>query len=650
MKKVEKLLLLVVAVCATLIFSSNVAKAESYLYLNNLEFNVQVNEDASINITEYWDIDIDETNTLYKIFKTDNTKYTGITDVNITDITDARTQKLIKQNNWAYHVDKGKYYGTKNSEGDFEIGWGVGLDNDYDTRKYKIEYKVENAIAKYNDFAELYWQLIGEDFEISADIVKGTIWLPKNAQSKENIKVWGHIETLNGTIHVTDLNKIEFKVDEYESNNMLEIRTLFPAEMIISSAREQDIDILQTVIEEETKWVEEANARREARKNTVTIIIGLAALILNICFIITIIRANKSPIMNQIKFVPEQKMEYYRDVPRQNATPGEAVSLMRKNMTEYLNYDEIGKIFSAVLLNLKLKGYLEFEIDENKKEKEKISIKMLGTTNGKELLGEEKVIYDFLEEVTLRKGKTVLNIKELQKAIKSNSTKVAKLGENMGKTIHSRIVKENLLDKQQASTHSNAIGVIVVQIVCLLFLFLFSGIMTVEIGLNPTIIATIVIITSLQGMISIIKKIGILRKANPFTQMGVNEIEAWKGLKKYMEDFSLLNEREVPEIEIWERFLVFATSFGIAEKVIKQLKIVCPDLEQLTGNNYTTMYLMMNTDFSSSFSSAISSSISSTYSSATGGGGGFSGGGGGGGGRRWRRRTLITFKYNFKIE
>lgn len=98
-----------------------------------------------------------------------------------------------------------------------------------------------------------------------------------------------------------------------------------------------------------------------------------------------------------------------------------------------------------------------------------------------------------------------------------------------------------------------------------------------------------------------------------------------------MEEFSLIKEKEVPEIILWEKFLVYATAFGIADKVLKQLKIVYPDLENMINNgNYTFMYLMVHTNFSQSFSSSLASSMSSTYSSATGGGGGFSGGGGGG--------------------
>ncbi len=122
---------------------------------------------------------------------------------------------------------------------------------------------------------------------------------------------------------------------------------------------------------------------------------------------------------------------------------------------------------------------------------------------------------------------------------------------------------------------------------------------------------------------------------------GIDEIAKWKGLKKYMQEFSMLDKREVPEIAIWEYFLVFATVFGIADKVLEQLKIVYPDIENTINiNTYPHMYLMVHADFSRSFSSAISTSMSFAYTSASGGGGGFSGGGrwwpeagGGGGGR-----------------
>ncbi|MBQ7881908.1 MAG: DUF2207 domain-containing protein, partial [Treponema sp.] len=572
MRKIKKVLLFVGILFLMIICAQNTANAESYLYLNNLEFYVEINEDASINVTEYWDIEIEETNTLYKSFEADNTKYTGITEVKVTEITDGKNEAFIKQSNWEYHVGSGKYYGTKNEEGDFEIGWGVGLDNDYDTREYKIEYKVENAVTKYNDYAELYWQLLGDNFEIDASEITGTIVLPANANSKEDIKVWGHIEDLNGTIYVTDLNKIEFEVNRYSSNTMLEVRTLFPTEMLTSAARTKNVEILQTVIAEETKWAEEANARREDKIATITGFIALIGLVLDVVFIITIVRANKNPIRNQKKFVPEQQMEYFRDIPRKTATPGEAINLLQKNMTKYLNTDGLGKVFSAALLNLKLKGYLEFEVDETKNDKEKISIKIAKKSNAEELFSEEKEIYAFLDQATLRKEERVLTLKELQKAIKSNPEKIEKLSKGMGENINNNLIKENLLDEKQAKEHESSLGIAIIQSIFLaMFIFMALIIVITEgIGFNNLLKATL-ILTPILGLISVVKKVKILRRTNPYTQKGVNEIEEWKALKKYMEDFSLLDEKEVPDIVIWEKFLVYATAFGIAEKVIKQL-------------------------------------------------------------------------------
>ena len=55
-----------------------------------------------------------------------------------------------------------------------------------------------------------------------------------------------------------------------------------------------------------------------------------------------------------------------------------------------------------------------------------------------------------------------------------------------------------------------------------------------------------------------------------------------------MEDFSLLNEREVPDLKLWEKYLVFATAFGISEKVLKQLKVVYPEITDMNSAMYNT--------------------------------------------------------------
>ena len=216
-----------------LLLTTNV-KADSEVYLNNLHFDVQINSDGSMNVTENWNVKIYDTNTLYKTFYKDNSKYSKITDVVVTEL---EGQELTPSNSWSYHMQKGYYYGGLNNDGNYEICWGVGLENKRDTRNYKISYKVTDAIGKYNDVGELYWQFIGSEFTVSADKITGTIKLPKKAASKDDIKVWGHVETLNGEIYATSEDTVEFNLSNFISGRYVEIRIAFPTELVLSSGR-----------------------------------------------------------------------------------------------------------------------------------------------------------------------------------------------------------------------------------------------------------------------------------------------------------------------------------------------------------------------------------------------------------------------------
>ena len=151
-------------------------------------------------------------------------------------------------------------------------------------------------------------------------------------------------------------------------------------------------------------------------------------------------------------------------------------------------------------------------------------------------------------------------------------------------------------------------------------------------------------VTMLTIAISLVNSILELALANrkyTFTQKGTDEREKWRAFKKYMEDFSLLKDKEIPALIVWEKYLVYATAFKISSKVLKQLKIVYPEIMDMNPNIDTNNYIhMMNT---LDLGSYMNTAISSVYSSGNGSGGGFSGGGGGGR-RRWRRRRTLNLK------
>lgn len=639
MKNIRKIMYILILILLFLLVGTVKSNAGS-LDLNKLDFNVQINEDGSMDITETWDINISQTNTLYKSFKTDSNKYSEIANVMVKEITSGSEKTFTKTNEWAYHVEKNYYYGAKNQDGDFEIGWGVGLDNSRATKKYEISYTVKDAITKYNDYAELYWQFIGKDFEVSADKITGTIYLPSNVSNKEDIKVWGHTEDLNGTIYATDLNKIEFDLNNFRSGRYVEIRTLFPTELITTSGRIKNTEILQTAINEETKWADKANSKRKKQEiisNVVPVLITIGCIIINIILIVIYIKKiikYYKKLKELKKYEPTTKLEYFRDIPDEKSTPGEAVKTINSNLNSFTPAN-FGKIFSATILDLALKEFIEIKQEKNEKGKENINIYIRKQDN-EGLKPDEIQIMMLLREA--EKNQEALTLKQLEKFIKDHPTKTEKLLKDSYKNINNQLIGEEIIDKEIQKEYEKYINSQTGYIFAIIFLACFT--------FFAFIIPIILFIINAILCNKIAKKLNIL------TQKGVDYQEQWKGLKKYMEDFSMLDRREVPELVIWEKYLVYATAFGIADKVIKQLKIVYPNFDEIATTNlgtYTYMNLMINTDFSRSFSNAITTSISSAYSSGSGSGGGFSGGGGfgGGGGRRWRKIILQNLKIIF---
>lgn len=620
-KKIKRtLFFILIIMLMILIFSlsfANYVQADDdgSLYLNKLDFYAVINPDGSMEVTETWDIDISRTNTLYKTFETDKEKFSSIENVRVKDVTANKEFTQIDEE--MYHVTKDCYYGLTNSKGDFEIAWGVGLDNSYDTRTYEISYTVKDAIGLYNDYAELYWQFIGEDFEISADKVNGTIILSEPADSTDDIKVWGHTEGLNGEIYATDTDTIKFKIENFNSGVYVEVRTLFPKEMIESSGRTYDEDRYNTVIEEETKWAKQANFRREwdaLKDDIIFVFMIFVVLALCIIFIEKAVKYGKK-LGSVQKFKPDQKLDYFRELPNSDTTPGEAVYILEETYSGLST--KFGRIFSAALLDLELKKYIDLRVEKDQKGKDKIYIKMVKRVNDSKessnsLKPDEEEILKFISQVDNKKSE--IEIKELEKYITSHPTSVESLIKRSEKKIEEQLDKAGIINKEVKEDFVNYNGLAGVYYVFTIITLVWAFPLSIILLINGILCSR------------------IKKNTNVLTQEGVNTKEKWKGLKKYMEDFSLLDEKEIPAIEVWEHYLVYATAFGIADKVLKQLKTVYPNIDSLdTVNTSAYMYFMYHSNFSSSFSGAISSSItSSTYSSGSGGGGGFSGGGGGG--------------------
>lgn len=59
------------------------------------------------------------------------------------------------------------------------------------------------------------------------------------------------------------------------------------------------------------------------------------------------------------------------------------------------------------------------------------------------------------------------------------------------------------------------------------------------------------------------------------------EAEALIGLKKFLQDYSLIDEKRHIDLVIWEKYLIYAQLLGIADEVKKEFKEVYPDYSEL---------------------------------------------------------------------
>lgn len=615
---------------------------------NALDYDVTVNPDGSMDVVETWDITITDTNTVFKDFDIDNTKYSGITDVIVTNVYNGEELMLEQIFEEQYHVDPDCYYALPiNGNSMFEIAWNVGLENRTARRTYKVYYTIQDAIKIYNDCTELYWMFLDKSNEIPGKNVTGTIKLPQSVSDIEKLRVWAHGD-LSGNIERTSEDTISFSIGTLNSGSRLEVRIITEENVYEDCTNIIYENKLEEILAEEKKWANQANLARDALK------VGFYAIIaVNIVGIfIVILKINKTieegKLLEEQYAYPEYDIKYFREIPdEQNATPARASLL---NNFSYsltgMSVDNLSEVFAGTMLDFCLKGIIEFEpVDEKN-----VRIILKENTSIPNLPADEAIVYDILKSAM--GNNTSITTKEFSKYSKNNYEEVYKNLNRISKEVVIGEIRQGNIDRERKSIVDKILrgqGISLVAGLFLLFAFIvIASVFPLILLLIPLFIAMIVLM---------IYKGNNANKISILSEKGYRESKQWAGLENYMRDYSLLKEKTVPDIVLWEKFLVYATTFGISKQVIKQLKVVHPEMFEMdeTSNAYVGRYaywnIVCNNRYGMNYFDTIDKSLNnvcksavsaynSAHSSSSGGGGGFSGGGGGRR-RRWRlRRTL----------
>lgn len=506
-----------------------------------------------------------------------------------------------------------------------EVAWHFRAKDE--SRTFTLAYRLQEAVVAHNDVAELYWKCIGDEWEVGASEAKVTITLPEGA-SKQDIRAWAH-GPLWGAISIESPTLITLSVAPLPAKTFVEARVVFPKALVPAATRTSSRDALLSIMQEEGAWAREANIARERaaarlaamrRLGRLNVYLAPAVAILALILWFALIYRRYDR-----EFTPEFAGDYYRELPA-TYSPAELGVLWRFGAPGPAD-------FAATILDLARRGYVE--IEEHRAERERpikagktaahVEYVVKRTAKGKDddMLEHEKALYNALFYTI---GDTqAVTFREIEEcARKLPGPFLALYNDWQAKVQACAAERDDFFDPTAATGRLAGI------LMGIALLLAGAGAIALSVALLPTGIAWIG-----TGILIVILSARIKRRS----KRGQTEFATWRAFRRFLVDFSSLHDAPVPSLRLWEHYLVYAVSLGVAREVIDQLKIVFPELATegsglVIGHGWLTS--TAGSDLASCLTNLTSSlehsilTATSESASAAGRGGGFSGGGGGG--------------------
>lgn len=552
----------------------------------------------------------------------------ALTDVKVYDVKFTTTDFSIINNknrefvlvNSAEKGDYGVYTKTTNSEG-IEI---LSYQPSVYKRASLVTYTLKDLVVVHNDIAELAHDFIGTDYQ--EDISNLIIRINLPSSSKE-LRIFSH-GPLNGKNRIIDDKSVEITYETLDKENAVDGRVVFDKSIVPNATKKSNVDGLGKILEVEKERANYANKLREAARKREKMLQTLAIImeiLLGIWLIGLIVIVYKFYNKNDKEYRSEFNGKYFRDFPEEY-TPSTVSYLMNKSINNLS--------FNAGILDLIRKKAITIEevtIDKkglfkNKQQKDyKLSRNM--NFNLDTLSTSEKKLFNLLIG-TVGNGDYVIlgDMKEFSKDY------------NNAKRLISGYDSWRYACELEAETEEFYENTKKEKTNCILYSLIFIPITFLALLCGSNMGR--VLLMDLFGILAII----YFSSATKRTKKGNEQYHKWKGLKNFLADFGRLDEKDLPEIKLWERYLVYATMFGLAAKVQNAMKMNLERMNYSDNIDFTYLYFD-NYYFSNSMTNAVNSSLSSARgtisthelasssdSSSGGYGGGSSFGGGGFGG------------------
>lgn len=646
---------IIIISCLALLFMFVLASCtfKTNPYVNSLNVDMALNEDGSADIVHTRTINFDSRdkewwNYYLRINLADNNtgnfgnKVSQLKDLSIKvngenypiDL-DLSTKNLDNFTDSQKNAYKGKGYAYYSSLNEVEIGVVMPMFG-YGVRTVAFSYTLTNLMIEYTDCVGLYYKFVDESESNYIENFTAKVSFNK-LNSIQDIAVWTHIDngSAANSFDSESLSSVSYVGEKISEGTYLETRLLLKNSSYTSNKK--NTASFSDIVAEEVKWQEDY--AKEVRKAQVVRVLDyiLAAVAVAFSILATAF------IKKKLKHKPlDNAPIYYREIPK-GWTAGEMAPLYHYYAPKF----EVSDSMSATILELCRRRYIEIDVGGKKQ----ATITIINT-NPENLRGHERIVLNMLLKTSVAFGGS-FTMKDLEKHASKNYTSFANDVESYEKSAKSKTVTmgcyPNKAQNKFFSVFNALTGAYFIITLAIIFNTIFLGIGSLYfwVSIFGFIIGTAVLFFS-KSTIKV-----------PLTNIGQENYDMFNALGKFMQEFSNMKDHELPQLVLWEEFMVYATAMGIADKVSEQIEIAYPEYKEIVNNSYhdnrynntfLILYLMSpRVRMSSNF--AISSTMRSINSNVTnmarqakiaatakkfgggvGGGGGFRGGGGGFGG------------------
>ena len=493
----------------------------------------------------------------------------------------------------------------------------------HSTRIYEFEYVLDGFVTCYNDIAEINNNFFDPIDTTEISNVEVNITLP-NLTSSQGIELFTHKAiTYDEKI---ENNVVSYKINKIYPGDAIESRILFPRSSITNT---NSNNVINEDGYEYLKGLEDKIKKEDAffMKYGNYLVFGIG-FILVIVFIVAIYKVY---IEYDKEYVPEFNGDYYRELP---------ASYQPVIMSYLVNFKEINRNdLTATLLDLIRKGFIDVDYT-NQSLTDKNANYTLNYNRNKdqtELANYEKFTLEwFFDIIGQRHDYITLDDIEAYAKKMNNAEKYKECNVKWNNLAKSECQKYNFFEEKAKYLTSSKYGIAVIITLVIGIIGIFISFSNGSFIISLPYVSAFIVSISIVGISYMATIIRRTKEAN-------EEYFKWMAFKKFLTDFGNMQDYPIPALTIWEQYLVYATSFGIADLVSKQLKLKYTEQELIDSRTYSMtyfdyyMYRRMTRIYvhaDASYQKLVSQrSSSSSGRSRFGGGSSFGGGGGGARGR-----------------